>query len=63
MLLVFCGLPASGKSTLSKCVAHKLGTAYLRVDTIEQALTNVGLTTVHGEGYELAYQLASLSGC
>lgn len=59
MLLVFGGLPASGKSTISKSVAHELGAAYIRVDTIEQTLKDVGFNKVHSEGYELAYKIAA----
>lgn len=35
MLLIFGGLPASGKSTISKYVARELSAAYLRVDRIQ----------------------------
>lgn len=59
MLLVFGGLPASGKSTLSKCVARKLQAVYVRVDSIEQALRDEGFNRVYGEGYAVAYQLAA----
>jgi len=59
MLLIFGGLPASGKSTISKRVAHELNATYVRVDTIEQTLMEIGHTTVCGEGYELAYRVAA----
>lgn len=59
MLLIFSGLPASGKTTISKRVAHELGSAYIRVDTIVQTLREVGLNRVHGEGYELAYSVVA----
>jgi len=59
MLLIFGGLPASGKSTISKRVAHELSAAYIRVDTIEQTLKDVGFNNVHSEGYELAYKIAA----
>jgi len=59
MLLIFGGLPASGKSTISKRVAHELSAAYIRVDTIEQALTDSGFDKVYSEGYELAYKIAA----
>lgn len=59
MLLIFGGLPASGKSTISKRVACELHAAYVRVDTIEQTLTDLGFNRVHSEGYELAYKIAS----
>ncbi len=59
MLLIFGGLPASGKSTISKCVARKLNAAYIRVDTIEQTLKDAGYNKIHSEGYELAYKVAA----
>ena len=59
MLLIFGGLPASGKTTISKRVAHELGAAYIRVDTIEQALRDSGLDKVYSEGYEIAYKIAA----
>lgn len=59
MLLIFGGLPASGKSTISKGVARELSAVHIRVDTIEQALRDVGLANVHSEGYELAYKIAA----
>lgn len=59
MLLIFGGLPASGKSTISKYVARELRAVYLRVDTIEHTLRDVGFRNVYSEGYELAYKLAT----
>lgn len=38
MLYIFAGLPASGKTTLSKRLSQKCGATYIRVDTIESAL-------------------------
>jgi len=59
MLLIFGGLPASGKSTISKCIARELSAVHIRVDIIEQTVRDVGFTEVHGEGFELAYKLAA----
>jgi predicted kinase len=39
MLIIFGGLPGVGKTTLAKAVAREWEAVYLRVDTIEQALT------------------------
>lgn len=58
-LLIFSGLPASGKSTLAKAAARELGAMYLRIDTIEQALRDLCDVDVEGEGYRLAYRVAS----
>ena len=59
MLLIFGGLPASGKTSISKCIASELNASYIRVDTIEQTLVDVGLNKIHSEGYELAYRIAA----
>ncbi len=59
MLLIFGGLPANGKSTISKRVAQELNATYIRVDTFEQTLMEIGYNTVHSEGYELAYRVAT----
>ena len=38
MLIIFSGLPGSGKSTIARALAQQLGAVYLRIDTIEQAI-------------------------
>jgi len=38
MLVVFGGLPGTGKTTLARRVADRLEATYLRIDAIEQAL-------------------------
>ena len=38
MLIIFSGLPGSGKSTIARALAKRLGAVYLRIDTIEQAI-------------------------
>ena len=58
-LYIFSGLPGSGKSTLSLRVAARFGAAYLRIDTIEQGLRDLCSVDVQGEGYGLAYRIAS----
>src|SRR5262245_50439265 len=58
-LYVFAGLPGSGKSTLAKAVSHQYNAVYLRIDTIEQALRELCSIDVQGEGYRLAYRIAS----
>ncbi|MGH7125711.1 MAG: AAA family ATPase [Stellaceae bacterium] len=60
MLIVFSGLPGTGKTTLARVLAQEWGATYLRIDTIEQALKSSG--TLAGEvgpsGYLVAYALA-----
>jgi len=59
ILYIFSGLPGSGKTTLSQRVARRIHAIYLRIDTIEQALRELCLVDVQGEGYRLAYRIAA----
>jgi len=58
ILFILSGLPASGKSTLSKFISKEYQAAYLRIDTIEQRLRDLFKQDIHGEGYGLAYKIA-----
>jgi len=60
MLIVFGGLPGTGKSTLAKAVARKYAAVYLRIDTIEIAMANNDMTRgdIGPAGYLIAYRLA-----
>jgi predicted kinase len=58
ILFILSGLPAAGKSTLSKLIAQEYGAVYLRIDTIEQALKDLCHCEVQGEGYRLSYRIA-----
>jgi predicted kinase len=58
-LYIFSGMPGAGKTTLSRQLATRLAAAYLRIDTIEQALRDLCGTDVQGEGYRLAYRIAA----
>lgn len=42
MLIVFGGLPGTGKSTIANRLAGRIDAVYLRVDTIEQAIRGSG---------------------
>lgn len=59
ILFIFSGLPATGKSTLSKLIAKKYDAIYLRIDTVEQALRDLCNFNVQGEGSRLSYRIAS----
>ena len=58
-LYIFAGLPGSGKSTLAQRLAQELRCAYLRIDTVEQALRDLCSCDVQGEGYRLSYRVAT----
>ncbi len=60
MLIVFGGLPGTGKTTLSRTVAQRLGALYLRIDTIEQAIRSEASGAEVGvAGYVVAYRIAA----
>jgi predicted kinase len=58
MLIVFGGLPGTGKSTLAREIARIRSAIYLRIDTIEQALRPALGEDVADAGYRVAYALA-----
>ena len=58
MLIALGGLPAVGKSTLAMSLARRTRAVYLRIDTIEQAMRNVGLNVSGPEGCLAARDLA-----
>ena len=58
VLIVFSGLPGTGKTTVSKALAARLGAVYLRIDTIEQALKSAGAKRIGPAGYAVANALA-----
>src|SRR5215469_6431722 len=60
MLVVFSGLPGTGKTTISRAMAAKHSAVYLRVDVIEQAIRSVGVLAgdVGPAGYVVANALA-----
>ena len=58
MLYILGGLPATGKTELSKYLSSSLGAVHIRIDTIEQELKNVGLKKLYEEGYQIAFAIA-----
>ncbi|MGY3928532.1 AAA family ATPase [Aeromonas simiae] len=60
MLIIFSGLPGSGKSTIARALAQRVGAVYLRIDTIEQALRDAEQAEreMGPAGYVVAYGLA-----
>jgi predicted kinase len=60
LLIAFGGLPATGKTTLARALAQRLGAGYLRIDTIEQALRSHSAATDPGAaGYGIAFRVAA----
>lgn len=64
MLVIVGGLPASGKTTLSRALAGAIGAVHVRIDTIEQAIrdadayANGDARPVGAAGYVVGYAVA-----
>ncbi len=60
MLIVFSGLPGTGKTTIARELARRTGAVYLRIDVIEQALREAAVLAddVGASGYHVANTLA-----
>jgi predicted kinase len=60
MLIVFAGLPGTGKSSIACEVAKATGAVWLRIDSIEQAIRQSGVAPgpIDDAGYRAAYAVA-----
>ena len=61
MLIIFSGLPGTGKTTIAKAVAASRSAVYLRVDAIEHALrlTTTPPPEIGPAGYLAAFAIAT----
>jgi predicted kinase len=61
MLIIFSGLPGTGKSTLARKLAGQLQATYLRIDTIEDEMLDQDAAPLvaRGGGYCVAYAVAA----
>jgi len=60
MLIIFGGLPGTGKTAVARELARQIGAMHLRIDSIEQAILDSGLTSrpINEAGYLAAYAIA-----
>ena len=60
LLIIFGGLPGTGKTTIARERARETGATYLRIDSIEQAIReSPGVSQpINEEGYRVGYAVA-----
>ena len=60
MLIVFAGLPGTGKSSVARELAGKLDAVWLRIDSIEQAIRDSAVLpgSIDDAGYRAAFAVA-----
>ncbi len=59
MLIIFSGLPGTGKTAIARELAFQIGAVYLRIDSIEQAMRDSqGVNEIEDGGYRVAYAVA-----
>ncbi len=61
LLIAFSGLPGTGKTTIARLLAARLGAVYLRVDSIEGALarSTLQITAAEDAGYLASQAVAA----
>lgn len=59
MLIIFSGLPGTGKTAIARELAFQIGAVYLRIDSIEQAMRDSQrVNEIEDGGYRMAYAIA-----
>jgi predicted kinase len=60
MLIIFGGLPGTGKTAIARELARQIGALHLRIDSIEQAIRASGVASepLNDAGYRVAYTIA-----
>lgn len=60
MLIIFGGLPGTGKTSIARGLAHRIAAVHLRIDSIEQAIRCCAdfIPPLDEAGYRAAYAVA-----
>lgn len=60
MLIIFGGLPGTGKTAIARELARRIGAVHLRIDSIEQAIRHCAafVPPLDEAGYRVAYAVA-----
>ena len=60
MLIIFGGLPGTGKTAIARELARQIGAVHLRIDSIEQVIQDSG--ELSGQRHRVSRRLRSRGG-